>query len=414
MEIWHALYSYCRLAKLRIGWDEKTIGTKQTVALCVAFSPDGRYIMMGNEYRFDQGYIELWDVETGKCLHNLKGHTKTVSAVAFSPDGRFALSGSWDKTLRLWELGTMSCLHTLQGHKAAVTTVAFSPDGRYLLSGDYDKNLLLWDGRTGKCLRNFKGHEEGISSVAFSPDGRFVISGSGRNQGHDYSMRRWDVNTGQCLGILTHKYSVSSVAYSPNGRYILVGCYDKAIRLCDPETMKCPRVLVGHERLVSAVAFSPDGRYALSGSSRGEIVELLSEVPCRVRLWDLETGKCIQTLMGHKGGITSVAFSPDGRYAISSGKDCKIYLWKLDWDLEANPVTDWDELARPYLDAFLILHTPLPSGFFKKRSSNPSWTEEDLQELLRNLGHAGFGWIRPEIVRRKLKEIVASGSAVKG
>ena len=36
------------------------------------------------------------------------------------------------------------------------------------------------------------------------------------------------------------------------------------------------------------------------------------------------------------------------------------------------------------------------------RKGPPSWTENDFQDLLRTLGYAGFGWLRPEGVRRQL------------
>jgi WD40 repeat protein len=48
----------------------------------------------------------LWDLETGKSLRTLEGHTDGVSAVAVLADGHRALSGSDDGTLRLWDLET--------------------------------------------------------------------------------------------------------------------------------------------------------------------------------------------------------------------------------------------------------------------------------------------------------------------
>lgn len=47
-----------------------------------------------------------------------------------------------------------------------------------------------------------------------------------------------------------------------------------------------------------------------------------------ITLMDLESGKTIGTLSGHKQGIQSVAFSPDGRTLASASGD-GIKLWNL-------------------------------------------------------------------------------------
>ena len=47
-----------------------------------------------------------WDLETGRALRTLEGHSGAVSGVAVTPDGRRAISASWDKTLKVWDLKT--------------------------------------------------------------------------------------------------------------------------------------------------------------------------------------------------------------------------------------------------------------------------------------------------------------------
>ena len=66
----------------------------------VAFSPDGKKIVSSC---WDKT-VRLWDVETGKEMRKLEGHTQQVWSVALSPDGKRALSGGADKTLRLWQV----------------------------------------------------------------------------------------------------------------------------------------------------------------------------------------------------------------------------------------------------------------------------------------------------------------------
>jgi WD40 repeat protein len=76
------------------------------------------------------------------------------------------------------------------------------------------------------------------------------------------------------------------------------------------------RLFSGHTDSVDGLAFSPDGRFALSGS-----------LDNTARLWDVETGREIHTLTGHTGWIRNVAYSPDGNYLLTGSTDNTARLW---------------------------------------------------------------------------------------
>jgi WD40 repeat protein len=67
----------------------------------VAYSPDGGRIASGAE----DNTIKIWDAESGRELHTLKGHTNVVAFVAYSPDGHRIASGSVDNTIKIWGAG---------------------------------------------------------------------------------------------------------------------------------------------------------------------------------------------------------------------------------------------------------------------------------------------------------------------
>jgi WD40 repeat protein len=295
--------------------------------LSVAFSPDGRYVISGA----GDGTLKLWDVVVGREMRSFSGHATLVNSVAFSPNGRYALSGSQDSVLKLWDVSTGREIHSFFGHRGQVTSVAFSPDNRYAISGSADKTMKLWDVISDREVRSFSGrlagHRGSVASVAFSPDGRYVLSGS-----HDKTLKLWNMSTGQNIRSFSgHTDQVMSVAFSPDGRYALSGSWDCTLKLWDVATGREVHSFSGHRKdptrralpprcSVWSVAFSPDGRYALSGSYDRTL-----------KLWDVFTGKEIRSFSGHTGGeVWSVAFNPDGRYILSGSADETLKLWDME------------------------------------------------------------------------------------
>jgi WD40 repeat protein/tetratricopeptide (TPR) repeat protein len=372
---------------LRTGECLRTITGHVATAAAVAISADGRQGVSGSMDRT----VRRWDLATGRCLRTIE-HDYLVLGVGMSADGGRVVSTATDRKLRVWdqaaavtapwsysptgsarELGSrarefrsevsqiryllanaavpaaterllkitdlpgyarhpevlelwreagrsrprtafmdLRRVHTIE-NPAGLTALALAPDGRRALAAGWDYTLRLWDLETGECLKELTGHQEAVTSIAFAPDGSTAVSASA-----EHTLRVWDLSTGACPRVLSgHSDEVTAVAVAASG-HVLSASADHTLRWWDPRTGECHRVLSGHTGAVSSVALTPDGRHAVSGGA-----------DATVQWWDLGTGECLETLRSHKCGSRAVGVTPDGRLVVS-GEDCgNLSRWEL-------------------------------------------------------------------------------------
>jgi small GTP-binding protein len=290
---------------------EKTIqlDSEKTTIWTYAFNPDKKCVLTG-----DTGNnVILWDLETGKRLRKMQGHTNFINSISYSFDKTHALSGSHDKTVRVWDIKTKECLMILEGHTGAVRGAVSCSQNR-VLSCSEDKTLRLWDIDTGDCLHIFEGHSDHVVSIALSPDKRYAISAS-----TDNTVCLWDIEAGHCIHVLKgHSEPVLSLAWSSDKKHVISGSQDATLRLWNIETGHCLHVLEGHTKDIWTVAWNADHNFALSGSSDKTL-----------RLWDMETKHCLCVLEDHETAVQTVAWSADGSYAFSGDSKGNILSWNL-------------------------------------------------------------------------------------
>jgi WD40 repeat protein len=154
----------------------------------LAFSPGGTYLGNVGSISWDKAVVQLYDLRTGKILHQLNS-SLSISCLAFSPDGATLVLGNENfKSVEGWEILTGKKRWSLKGIDKPPSAVQFAPSGLQLAVG-LGNAFGLWDLATGKLLYRAGGHREAVTHLAFSPRGGLLVTAS-----RDTTALVWDVS----------------------------------------------------------------------------------------------------------------------------------------------------------------------------------------------------------------------------
>jgi WD40 repeat protein/tetratricopeptide (TPR) repeat protein len=340
-----------------------------------------------------QGFICEWDTaseESGSAqpfdltesepvgeICRFSGHTDRVTCVSFSSDGRFAISCGEDKTVRSWNVRTgaetwvnTSCesapiaihidnkfqrvsvcdrthiLTMMSDNGRLISSVviddgeaksaAFSRKGDLLLTipKQGERDVLIYDRISETVKHRFTRQWSNIG--IFAADEHTILFG-------EYYLDRVDLWTGE-----QKKRYIGQLGYfgamdvSPDGSELVTASGDlwqdndhhvgnRAVRVWDFETGREIANLQDHEDWLWSVVFSPNGHRILSGGG-GRPDDWYGHMPGAdnsLRLWDVGGKRLIQKFDGHRAAVLSLAFSPDGKYALSGSADSTVRLWRM-------------------------------------------------------------------------------------
>ena len=252
--------------------------------------------------------VRVWDAASGQAQLTLDahsagppgGHEKPVTCAVFSPDDKQIFTGSEDGTVRKWDLETMRVVQVItvkdsQGALSGVTRLVLSHDGQAIYTASRSGEAAAWRlADTREPLYRLAGHTGEILDLCLSGDEKWIVTASADN-----TARLWNAATGaELLKLAGHASEVTAVAIMADGPglRVLTGSSDKTAKLW---------AVSGLEAAADAANAGEKGDEA---NTSPQAQELLS-------------------LKGHTRELTSVAFAPDGRAALTTARDGLTILW---------------------------------------------------------------------------------------
>ena len=214
---------------------------------------------------------------------------------------------------------------SLQAYQGS-TRSSSSPKGDYIVSAGNGDTVMLWNWQ-GEKQNQWQTGQRQILNVRVSPDGQQVATA-----GEEESASLWSIDGKHLATFSGHTGAVRGLSFSEDGRYLATASSDRTVRLWEvnkfqnasPQT-KSPlivrnpiAVLVGHRGEVWSVAFSPDQQQIASAAEDGVL-----------RLWTID-GKLIKQVQAQQGELHMVRFAPDGQRLITSGQSGTLRLWTAD------------------------------------------------------------------------------------
>jgi len=363
---------------------------------CVRFSPDGNKVLsVGSDKK---GF--LLDGKTGEKIGQLgdgDAHGLGIYACSWSPDGKQVLTVSADKTAKIWdengklvqtftfeggvEQQQLGCLwqgktlasvnlagdisildpanpakpNVIKGHNKLVTTLAYDPKGNHIYSGSYDAAILQWDPATGAATSiSGQGHSSSITAMAVQGGNLVTVSVDDTVRITPLASRQYAsgsikldsqpqavaagsksdvviavtlnsvvvIKGEKIVSTLPAAYQPTSVAISGDETEVAVGGKDNKIHILDLSgtTLKESKVLDKHRGFLTALSYSPDGKYLASADSNRDVF-----------VWDKASKELkIQGWVFHNARVTSLAWNATSKHIVTGSLDSHLYVWSVD------------------------------------------------------------------------------------
>lgn len=307
----------------------------------VAFAPTGRQVSSVAETGSDRESLSgdgpgqtllTWDATWHHPVRTISlPHAQGVSS--FSANGRFLATMDRTSVTVLDTTGDRGSVIIIDapGGGTLFGRVAVSDDGKLLTVIRESGAIGVWDVAERRRVAVMTSPSLSVPVVTVRPGGGEVVAAY-----TDGTLGVWTAASGEATLAGGGPSAPAAVAVRRDGRMAAVGRVDGTVELWDLDRWQWRTSLHTGSKL-TAVAFAPGGGRLATAGADGQIV-----------LWDVGTGSRWATLTNPAdpvattmsdadeprppggGGVTSIAWSPDGATIVAGGYDHTVTPWTID------------------------------------------------------------------------------------
>jgi WD40 repeat protein len=274
----------------------------KTTITHAAFSADGTMLALVDS----ANGVRVWELPSGRIMAGPWQEPQPINHVALSPDHRRLAIARDDGVVQVRVVADKPEAGVTLRHAGALTKVAFSPDGRRIVTCGSDNAARVWDAVSGPPLTPLLRHNGSVIDAEVSSDSQTVTT-----LGNDGVARVWQLRD-RAFSI-AHAPSPIDQG-SPQGMKVMTLEGGTAVQLVEAATGAVLGAPCRHHSLIRHVAYH-GGKLATASDDN------------TARVWDSQAGLPLTPALVHKGTVTFVAFSADGRWLATASEDRTARVW---------------------------------------------------------------------------------------
>lgn len=240
-----------------------------------------------------------------------------VKCCTFHINSNLLIVGFSNGEFRLYEMPEFVMVQQLSMGQNPVNTVSVNNSGEWLaFCSSKLGQLLVYEWQSESYILKQQGHFDATNSLTYSPDGSRVVTAA-----EDGKIKVWDVASGFCLATFEeHTSAVTAVQFAKKGQVLFSASLDGTVRAWDLIRYRNFRVFTATERVqFTCLAVEPSGEVVSAGSTDS----------FDVFVWSVQTGQLLDTLSGHEGPVSCLAFSMENAVLASASWDKTIRIWSI-------------------------------------------------------------------------------------